>query len=222
MDKQAQSSNTRLLLTLGILAGPLYVGIGILEGVLRKGFSFTHHDLSILANGDFGWIHSGMLMLTGLMTILATVGMRRVLKEGLGGKWGTRLLALYGTGLFLAGIFRADPAHGFPQGTPADAPAVSWHGGLHLLFGSIGFLGLIIACFALARRFKAAKEKGWTLFSRFTGTFYLFAFIGIAIGSNGSGAALSTVILLFSAAVVLGWAWVTAASYKLRQESGTS
>jgi len=216
---KATTNNTRLLLTLGVLAGPLYVSVGIIEGLTRKGFSFVHHDLSMLANGNFGWVHSSLLMLTGLMTILTAVGMRRALREGPGSKWGPRLLILYGIGLFLAGVFRADPAHGFPQGTPADAHAVSWHGGLHLLFGSIGFLGLILACFAIARRFKVAKEKGWTLFSKFTGAFYLFSFIGIAVGSNASGATLGTVILLFSAAVVLGWAWIAAVSYKLAQES---
>ena len=34
--------------------------------------------------------------------------------------------------LIAAGVFRADPALGFPVGTPADAREVSWHGLAHL------------------------------------------------------------------------------------------
>ena len=218
MATSEKSNSTSLMLTLGMIAGPLYVIVGIIEGTVRKGFSFVHNDLSVLANGEFGWIHSGLLIVTGLMTVLAAIGMKRAMQSGKGSTWGPRLLGLYGLGLVGAGFFTADPANGFPPGTPDNAHTVSWHGGLHLLFGAIGFLGLIAACFIFANRFKAAGENGWVLFSRFTGFFYLFAFIGIVVGSNGSSAVLGTVILLFSAAAILGWTWILAVSNKYKAE----
>jgi len=199
----------RPLLGAGVIAGPLYVGVGLIEGLARPGFDFTKHDLSILANGDWGWVHSTLLVVTGVLTIAGAAGLRRALGGGTGATWGPPLLGLYGLGLVGAGFFSADPAYGFPPGTPADYHTVSWHGALHLVCGAIGFLGLIAACFVVARRFGGSGQGGWAVASRVIGAFYLLAFLGIAAGSQQGGVIGTTVILGFSAAVVLGWTWIT-------------
>ena len=209
---------TRVLLLCGVVAGPLYVIVGVIEMLTRPGFDPTRHDLSLMSNGDWGWIHISLLILTGLLTIAGAVGMRRVLRGGRGGTWGPLLLGIYGLGLIGAGFFTADPALGFPPGTPADAHAVSWHGLLHFICGGIGFLGLIAACFVFARRFAAQRQRGWVAYSVATGVIYLAAFAGIAVGSNSVGVITTIVILAFSVAVVLGWAWVSAIAVKLLSE----
>jgi len=214
-----QSKTTNTLLTTGMLAGPLYIGIGLVEGLSRQGFSFLHHDLSLLANGNWGWIHSTLLITTGLLTIGGAIGMQRITKGAEAGTWGPRLLGLYGLGLVGAGIFKADPAMGFPPGTAADAHTVSTAGLLHFVCGAIGFLGLIAACFLLARYFKTTNQYSWRKFSLFTGVFYLLAFVGIAMGSQQSSAIVTTVILGFTAAVILGWAWITATLGQLKSET---
>ena len=209
---------TRVLLLCGVVAGPLYVIVGVIEMLTRPGFDPTRHDLSLMSNGDWGWIHISLLILTGLLTIAGAVGMRRVLRGGRGGTWGPLLLGIYGLGLIGAGFFTADPALGFPPGTPADAHAISWHGLLHFICGGIGFLGLIAACFVFARRFAAQRQRGWVAYSVATGVIYLAAFAGIAVGSNSVGVITTIVILAFSVAVVLGWAWVSAIAVKLLSE----
>ena len=209
---------TRVLLLCGVVAGPLYVIVGAIEMLTRPGFDPTRHDLSLMSNGDWGWIHISLLILTGLLTIAGAVGMRRVLRGGRGGTWGPILLGIYGLGLIGAGFFTADPALGFPPGTPANAHAVSWHGLLHFICGGIGFLGLIAACFVFARRFAARRQRGWVAYCVATGVIYLAAFAGIAVGSNSVGVITTVVILAFSVAVVLGWAWVSAVSVKLLSE----
>ena len=209
---------TRVLLLCGVVAGPLYVIVGVIEMLTRPGFDPTRHDLSLMSNGDWGWIHISLLILTGLLTIAGAVGMRRVLRGGRGGTWGPLLLGIYGLGLIGAGFFTADPALGFPPGTPADAHAISWHGLLHFICGGIGFLGLIAACFVFARRFAAQRQRGWVAYSVATGVIYLAAFAGIAVGSNSVGVITTIVILAFSVAVVLGWAWVSAMAAKLLSE----
>ena len=209
---------TRVLLLCGVVAGPLYVIVGVIEMLTRPGFDPTRHDLSLMSNGDWGWIHISLLILTGLLTIAGAVGMRRVLRGGRGGTWGPILLGIYGLGLIGAGFFTADPALGFPPGTPADAHAISWHGLLHFICGVIGFLGLIAACFVFARRFAAQRQRGWVAYSVATGVIYLAAFAGIAVGSNSVGVITTIVILAFSVAVVLGWAWVSAMAAKLLSE----
>ena len=209
---------TRVLLLCGVVAGPLYVIVGVIEMLTRPGFDPTRHDLSLMSNGDWGWIHISLLILTGLLTIAGAVGMRRVLRGGRGGTWGPLLLGIYGLGLIGAGFFTADPALGFPPGTPADAHAISWHGLLHFICGVIGFLGLIAACFVFARRFAARRQRGWAAYCVATGVIYLAAFAGIAVGSNSVGVITTVVILAFSVAVVLGWAWVSAMAVKLLSE----
>ena len=209
---------TRMLLLCGVVAGPLYVIMGAIEILTRPGFEVTRHDLSLMSNGDWGWIHISLLVLTGLLTIAGAVGMRRVLTGSRGGTWGPILVGIYGLGLIGAGFFVADPALGFPPGTPANAHAVSWHGLMHFVSGGIGFLGLIAACFVFARRFAAQRLWGWAVYCMATGVIYLAAFAGIAIGSNSVGVITTTVILAFSVAVVIGWAWISVMSTKLLTE----
>ena len=214
-DTSSAATLTRALLLGSAVAGPLYVLVGVIETLTRPGYDPTRHDLSLMSNGDWGWIHSSLLVLTGVLTCAGAVGMWRVLHSSPGGTWGPRLVGLYGLGLIGAGFFSADPALGFPPGTPVDARAVSWHGLLHIICGGIGFLGLIAACFIFARRFAAQGLRGWMVFSVVTGVVYFAAFVGIAVGS-GAGSVIATVVILaFDVAVVLGWTWLSALSTKL-------
>jgi hypothetical protein len=207
---------TKTLLACGVFAGPLYVAVGAIEAFAREGFDPTRHDLSLLANGKWGWIHVGLLVTSGLLTVLGAVGMRRVLRGSRGGTWGPLLVGLYGLGLIGAGLFVADPMNGFPSGLPAGAYGeVSLHGLLHIVFGGVGFLGLIAACFVFARRFAAQGEGGWAAFSTVTGVLYFAAFFGIAGGSQQGGAVLTLVVLAFTVAVVLAWAWLSAVAVRL-------
>lgn len=200
---------TRALLLCGVVAGPLYVVAGVLQMLIRPGFDPTRHDLSLLSNGALDWMQIANFLVSGLLVVAGAVGMRRALRGSRGGSWGPLLLGVYGVGLIGAGFFAADPAHGFPPGTPADAHAISWHGVLHLVSGGIGFLALITACGVFARRFAARGHRGWAVYSVATGVLFGAAFVGIATGSNGAGDILTVVTLAFSGAVVLGWAWVS-------------
>lgn len=211
----ATTKLTRALLSCGVIAGPLYVIVGVIEILTRPGFDPLRHDLSLMSNGDLGWIHISLLVFTGLLTIAGAVGMRRSLKQGTGKTWGPLLVGLYGLGLIGAGFFTADPALGFPPGTPANAHSISWHGLLHFVCGGIGFLGLIAACFVFARRFVAQRLRGWAVYSVTTGVLFFAAFIGIAVGSNSVGAITTLVILAFSVAVVLAWAWISVMAARL-------
>ncbi|MPZ52392.1 MAG: DUF998 domain-containing protein [Acidimicrobiia bacterium] len=198
------SGTTKALLVAGSRAGPLYVGIGTIEAIVREGFDISRHSLSLLANGSGGWVHSTMMVLTGLLTVLGVIGLSRILADDKP-KWGIRGLAIYGLGVAASGLMRADPADGFPLGTP-DGPAetVSWHGLGHLVAGGVGFLGLIVGCLIFSRWFRKRDKGGWALFSLVTGVYYLVSFAGIA-----SGAGNTFINLAFTVAVILGWAWFT-------------
>ncbi|MEV6814735.1 DUF998 domain-containing protein [Micromonospora sp. NPDC051296] len=192
------------LLLLGALAGPAYVLVSLAQALSREGFDLTRHAWSLLANGDWGWIQLTNLIVTGLLVMAGAAGLRRTLQPGVGGTWAPRLLVGYGASMVAAGIFRADPALGFPAGTPADAATVSWHGMLHFGSGAVGFSCLVAACLVLARRFAADGLPGWAAFSRTTGVLFLVGFVAMA-ASGGRVAAN----LAFTAAILLAWAWLS-------------
>ena len=194
---------TKSLLTCGMIAGPLYIIVGLIQMAIRPGFDITQHALSLLSNGDLGWIQILNFLVTGVLLIAGAVGARRVLQSGPGSNWGPRMLGLYGLGLVSAGIFSADPALGFPPGTPLENNPISWHGLLHFVVGTIGFIGFISACFILARRFRSLQKPGWARYSLTTGILFLVSFVGIASGSKGP------VSLFFAIAVVLGFIWIS-------------
>jgi hypothetical membrane protein len=201
-----ESRITKSLLGYGVIAGPVFVVVSLTQALTRPGFDPARHAWSLLSNGDLGWIQVTNFVAAGLMTVALAVGLRRAGA----GTWAPRLIGVYGLSLVAAGVFRADPALGFPPGTPANAHTVSWHGMLHLVSGSVGFLGLIAACLIVGRAADARGARGWAIYSRITGVVFLAGFAGIASGSHG---ALTT--LPFTAAVVLAWSWITVLSVRL-------
>src|SRR6185436_71421 len=111
---------TRSLLGYGVLAGPLYLGVSLAQALSRDGFDLSRHAWSLLANGDLGWLQIANFVVAGAMTVAGAIGLRRALTSGSeapqrrGRTWGPALLAAYGVSLVGAGVFRADPAQGFP------------------------------------------------------------------------------------------------------------
>lgn len=198
---------TQSLLGYGIIAGPMYVLVSLAQALTRDGFDLTRHEWSLLANGSSGWIQSANLILTGLMTVAAAVGLRRSLLPGTGSNWGPRLIAGYGVSLIAAGLFRADPALGFPVGTPEEPGEISWHGFAHFGAAAVGFACLGAACFVLARRFAVENRRRWAVASRLVGVVFLTGFAAVA-SSGGSVAAN----LAFTAAVIMVCGWLSAVS----------
>lgn len=196
---------TRSLLGYGVLAGPFYLTVGLAQALTRRGFDPTRHSWSLLANGSLGWIQIANFVLTGLMVVAAAVGLRRALASG--ATWAPRLVAAYGVALVAAGVLRADPALGFPVGTPAGVGVVTWHGVGHLVAGGIGFLCVIVGSFVMARRFAREGRRGWAAYSRISGILFLVAFIGIASGSSAPALTLG-----FVAGVVVIFGWLAAVS----------
>jgi hypothetical membrane protein len=206
-------SATRALLACGIAAGPVYLLVGYAQALLRPGFDAAHNDLSVLANGELGWVQAANLIITGILTLLCAVGIRRALHPGPGATWGPALIGLYGVGLIGAGIFTADPMNGFPPGTPPGHTGPgSLHGFLHFMTAGVGFGCLVAACFVLSRRFHISGNRRLGAFSVATGALFLASFAGIASGSTSA-----LIVLSFTAAVILAWTWLAITAVHLRR-----
>lgn len=161
---------TKLLLACGVVSGPLFYIVAVVQMFTRPGFDIRHHAISLLSLGDLGWIQVTNFILTGVLAIMCAFGMRRVLYAGRGGTWGPLLIGVYGLGLILGGIFHPDPGLSFPPGAPAGIPTVmSWHAVLHSIFFYTAFLSLIVVSFIFARRFMSQGSRGWGIYCAVTG-----------------------------------------------------
>jgi Protein of unknown function (DUF998) len=199
---------TRALLACGVVAGPLFLVVALLQALTRDGFDLGRHPLSLLSLGELGWIQIANFVVAGLLVVASAVGMRRVLHPGRGGTWGPLLVGAYGVGLIGGGVFIADAGAGFPPGAPAGAPEqLSWHGILHDVAHVLAFLSLIGACFVLARRFAALGQRGWATYCVATGV----ALLGLMAWPDRD-----TVLVQLAVAIVLGWAWLSVMAARLR------
>jgi hypothetical membrane protein len=181
------------------------------RALTRPGFDLRRHAISMLTLGDQGWMQRGTFVATGLLVLVAAAGIRRALRGGRAGTWGPLLLAGYGGGLLVAGLFTPDPALGFPPGAPAGmAATMSGHALLHTIAFFVAFISLVAAVFAFARRFAGARDRHWTLYCLATGVlpFPLIA-LSEALGGNG--------VVLFAMGVITS-AWVAALPLRLAAE----
>ncbi|MFF0738921.1 DUF998 domain-containing protein [Streptomyces sp. NPDC004111] len=193
------------LLAGAAVAGPLFLGAGLLQGLTRDGFDFTRNALSQLSLGGLGWIQVTAFVLTGVLVIAGAVGMRQALRDAPGGTWAPRLIGVFGASFLLAGAFAADPGAGFPVGAPeASTASMSTHGALHMLSGMVGYLALCAAFLVLARHFAAQNRRGWAIATR-------IAPAGILAGFAGS----SATVLAFTAGAGLGLLCLTAVTARL-------
>ena len=216
---------TRSLLGYLVLAGPLYVVSSVVQGLTREGFSFAHHEWSLLAVGHLGWIQVATFVLTGAMVVAGALGVRRSVvadagpgRPSLAARWAWRALAGYGVCLVLAGVFRADAAHGFPPGTPSGPTTQpTWHGTLHLVAGSLGFVALVVGCFLVARLRGTVLAGGRRAraVDRGVGVVVLLGLAAVATGADSAA-----VNVAFTVAVVLGFAWLSALGVELYRVTG--
>jgi len=205
-------TGTPSLLRLGVVAGPFYLALGLIQASLRDGFDLARHPLSVLANGPGGWVQSANFVVSGMMVIAAAVGCVRSL--GPGARVMSGFLCGFGASMIAAAVFPADPVDGFPPGTPPGFPtSISTPGMLHFIAGSLGFTALAVSCLLAARVMSRRKDSTLARLSLFAGLSVLLGFFGgfavpsIAPGTSG---------IWF--AVVVGWTWLSVVSLRLSVE----
>ena len=198
----SRAAVTRSMLGWGVVAGPFYLAFALILAFTREGFDLSRHALSLLTLGDAGWLQTLNFALTGIMVIIAGWGLLRAV-EGRGRGAGIAVIVA-GAAIALAGVFRPDPALGFPVGAEA---SMSVSGMLHLALGAVEFVAFAVAALLLARLFSARGEKSRALLSRVAGVVIVVAFAaGAALSSGPAGVALLWL------AVLVGFAWLLLAS----------
>ena len=194
-------NSARALLACGAAAAPVFVVVVLAQGLSRAGFDFFKHPISLLSVGGPGWVQISNFIVTGLLFFAGAIGVRRRLGTGRAGTWGPRLLGAFGVALVAGGVFVADPALGFPPGTPEGLPdEFTWHGMLHAVAPVAGFLALSVACFVFARRAAGRQQRAWAAFC---------VFVGVAIQLLGAVPNVNGNFLFLTSAMVLGFGWAS-------------
>lgn len=191
------TDNSRLLRA-GIVAGCLFFVVTIVGIFARPGFDIARHAISMLSLGPRGWIMKVTFIVSGLLVLACALGLRRASARVAG----PVLVALYGAGLILAGLFDAPPGLGFPPGTTADMQPLMTTGAIiHSVAFMLAFGSLILACFVFAFTFWRGGARGAAVLSVLAGlTMPVLIQLGMA-GTIVTGVA-------FYLAAMLAWVWL--------------
>jgi len=200
-------SLTRILLLCGAIAGPLFILTVLIQDYTRPGFDPRLDPLSLLSLGDWGWVQIVNFVLAGVLNLLYAVGLWRRLHTGRAGTWGPILIGAYGFGLILVGVFRTDPANGFPPGAIAPT-GPSWHGVIHALGGLFVFVVLAAALGVFVRFFLERKERWWAFYCLASAVLLLLIFF-----TGFSNAAFMARTLRL--ATLIGWMAASLVAIKL-------
>jgi hypothetical membrane protein len=210
---------TRTLFACGVIGGPLFVFVFLIEGATRAGYDPLRHPVSSLALGDWRWTQIANFVVAGLLTVAFAVGLRRAFRPPKGSTWGPLLVGVWAVGLLGAGIFVTEPVSGYPPGVTDRLSGYSWYGALHDLSSLTAFVALAAACFVFARRFAARGERGWAPYTVVTGVVFVGAFILSSAGFGRAEGLVELPGLLQRVAVIAGFGWLTLLAVRFLRSS---
>jgi len=138
---------TRGLLRCGVVAGPVFVTVFLVEGAVREGYRPLRHPVSSLALGPRGRLQSANFAVTGTLILAGAAGLARA-GDAVTARVAPALIGAAGAGLIWSAVFTTDPVSGYPPGTP-DAPARPTRSGTAHNLGAIPvFAGMPAAALA--------------------------------------------------------------------------
>jgi hypothetical membrane protein len=209
-----ERSTARWLLTGGVIGPVLFVVVFLVEGAIRAdaGYDPMRMFISLLSLSDQGWQQIANFVVSGTLILGGAVGLRSVMREGPGSRWGPLLVGLAGAGMVLAGVFVTDPSYGYPPGAPLGPPtSPTWHGVLHALASVFVFFGLPVAMVVMARRFRG-EGSHWALYCWVSA-------VGVLAFLFASFAFTDVAGLLQRVAVLLALGWVAQVMRRFRREA---
>ncbi len=155
-------------------------------------------QISYLSLGDQGWMQIANFCVSGMFAIFFAWGLHQALQSGRGFFLGPLLIAAYGLGLIVSGVFVTDAAFGYPPGTPSGAARViSLHGLLHVIPGvPLTFVSPILASLVLAWRFWGDRTtRRWAAYSIATPLLVVAAQLTVGEDSMGLAQRISIIVL---------------------------
>lgn len=161
--RPATAAPPPILLYCGLAAAGLFHALVLIQALLRPGYDLLRLPLSLLALGPWGWVQTGNFLVSGLLLVGLAVGVRQAPGPGSRSLAGPLLLALYGAGMVVAGLFPSDPENGFPLGERRPA-AMSLDAQMHGMGFLIAQVSLILACLVFAYGFARLGARRWAVY----------------------------------------------------------
>lgn len=197
------------LLMCGIIAGLLFLIASFTQAFTRPGFDLQRHAISSLALGDLGWLQVSNFIITGLFAGAFAIGLWQALR-GTASKAVPLLVGIYSVAMVGGGLFTPDPGLGWPIGAPAGLPEPTFNSIMHIVFGMLAFMSIIIAGFVFARRFIGLRNYGWAVYS---GINSLLAFVLTALPWNAESESIR-----FAVGAILISGWITIIAWHTRSQ----
>ena len=213
--KIALDTKTKSLLWCGAIACPLFIITVLIEGATRSDYNSFLFPLSSLSIGDFGWIQISNFIVTGILILVFSIGLRLVFNSATAKFRGSLLIGLVGIGLIGAGVFVTDPIFGYPTSEPLVLRQFTIHGHLHDAFSMLVFVCLPWACFVFRKRFVTTGEHGWATYSAFTGFAMIATFIIASMGFKQLSGFVDFAGVSQRVCIAIGWIWITLLSLHL-------
>src|SRR5207302_2699119 len=173
----------------------------IVLGFVKPGFNQLTQDGSSESIGRYGWVQIANFIVLGIALVVFAFGLWRGFGDRRSGRIGSLLMAIAGVGLVGAGVFVADGGR----------RAVSFHGNMHMTFGLVLFLSLLIAGFVYARRFW--DDRRFAIYSIATALVIPASFLVTFVVPPG----LSQRVML-----IIVWSWITVLGLRLRRASAAA
>jgi hypothetical protein len=206
---------TKSLLACGVIVCPLFILTVLIQGSIRSDYNPYKYPLSSLSIGDQGWVQIANFIITGLLIILFSVGLKRIFNSEKEKFHAPLLMMLVGIGLTGAGIFVTDPVFGYPENQPLILKQFTFHGHLHDAFSMLVFICLPWMCFAFRKQFSSTGKKGWAGYSAFTGFTMITAFILASMGFKQFPGFVDLAGASQRLCIVIGGTWITLLSLHL-------
>ncbi|HTU87257.1 MAG TPA: DUF998 domain-containing protein [Solirubrobacteraceae bacterium] len=197
-------------LACGAVAGPVFVLTFTAAGRRREGYNPRRHPVSALALGPGGGVQRVNFVITGLLYVAGSTGLKRAATSQFLPRSGPTLIAGTGLGLIGSGIFATDPVSGYPPGTAPQQVPPSRTGALHALGAVPVFLGIPVAAVFSAARSARTGDTRWAAYSAATAVVMIgtAALFGRAFSQKPSLVAAGGLLQRIS--ISSGLAWLTA------------
>jgi Protein of unknown function (DUF998) len=201
----------------GMAVPVTFVGVILVEGLLRPGYDSASMFASALSLGPRGWVQQVNFIVTGVLFLVFARGVAA--EFGAKGRVGASLLVIMGLCLFPAGIFAMDPI----SGSPANA---SWsrmtpHSQLHYAFSAVFFSLAPASCFVFFGRFR--REPHWRPLARWTlatGILLVLEIGVLKIGMTTATGGFSRWVGLVQRSILIPYfAWIFAFGLRLPDNS---
>lgn len=208
---------TRILLRCGQLAGPVFLGTAVAEGLRRPDYRALRHPISSLALGQRGVVQVANFVSAGALCAAFAAGLIRARPAPTGtrtavstGKSVPATMAISAAGLLACAVFPADPVNGYPPGTPAVPVRLTPVGYAHVLASSMIMVGVPGTMAVYARLARRADQRRWAVVSS-AGAVLTAGFFAAASAGFAQVWRLAPVAgALQRAGVTVGFAWLGA------------